>query len=684
MACGEGYGADVLARTRRVACVGVDANPEAHEHARLRYRARQPALRARHRRDVRRAVRRRRLPADDRARPGPGRGARALHARCCARAASPTSRRRTCSRSRPRAPRARATRGTSRSTAPRSSARCARRTSRTVELYGLFHARKLRVHELAHLTRGLGRRPRAPGHHQALLRLVHAGDLERDFALRRDGARPRPRARLPRGLPPVRPRRSSRSSCTPTCRTSRASAPGRSARSGCGRRSPRATCRCSTCSSDGAPVTLSLTPVLCRPARALRGDGAVRRRCASGSSRSCAACGPTRTRSTSPGCASGGENVLAASSSAPAGDYERAAERSRPWAATCSAALRAARRVDLGGHPRGAAAAGHRRRRAPAARGRHRVPPPARFGRGRGAAASGCPSARTRRGWTRCSRTPACTRRASTSPTSSASARAAHLRAAAHRRPGRCSCRSTGPTIELVWSDHGYPADGAYRDYHHHTIARTTGRGPTTARPTTTRTRSRWPASTPPTSSPARSSGWTPARRPRSPALLVCALDTELLGHWWYEGAALAARRRRRVRTRQGLALTTLDDALARHEPEPAPPELPVTSWGARRATCRPGRAPASPTSPGEARDAELRVVAAGAEASDRAVRELLRAAVQRLGVPGHPRPRGAVRRAGARASTWMPSFRPSPRPATRLSLRNLAPYATSSSLLVP
>jgi 2-polyprenyl-3-methyl-5-hydroxy-6-metoxy-1,4-benzoquinol methylase len=37
MACGEGYGADVLARTA-AAVVGVDANPEAHEHARLRYR----------------------------------------------------------------------------------------------------------------------------------------------------------------------------------------------------------------------------------------------------------------------------------------------------------------------------------------------------------------------------------------------------------------------------------------------------------------------------------------------------------------------------------------------------------------------------------------------------------------------------------------------------------------------
>lgn len=37
MACGEGYGSDVLARSA-AAVVGVDANPEAHEHARLRYR----------------------------------------------------------------------------------------------------------------------------------------------------------------------------------------------------------------------------------------------------------------------------------------------------------------------------------------------------------------------------------------------------------------------------------------------------------------------------------------------------------------------------------------------------------------------------------------------------------------------------------------------------------------------
>jgi SAM-dependent methyltransferase len=37
MACGEGYGSDLLAASA-AGVVGVDANPEAHEHARLRYR----------------------------------------------------------------------------------------------------------------------------------------------------------------------------------------------------------------------------------------------------------------------------------------------------------------------------------------------------------------------------------------------------------------------------------------------------------------------------------------------------------------------------------------------------------------------------------------------------------------------------------------------------------------------
>ncbi len=45
LACGEGYGSDVLARSA-ADVVGIDANPEAHEHARLRYR--RPNLRFEH------------------------------------------------------------------------------------------------------------------------------------------------------------------------------------------------------------------------------------------------------------------------------------------------------------------------------------------------------------------------------------------------------------------------------------------------------------------------------------------------------------------------------------------------------------------------------------------------------------------------------------------------------------
>ena len=59
-----------------------------------------------------------------------------------------------------------------------------------VELLGLFHARKLRVHELA-LALRLGRGPRPPAAHQAVLRPLHAGD--RHQRLRPARGRPRPR-----------------------------------------------------------------------------------------------------------------------------------------------------------------------------------------------------------------------------------------------------------------------------------------------------------------------------------------------------------------------------------------------------------------------------------------------------------------------------------------------------------
>ena len=55
MACGEGYGVEVLARRAR-SVTGVDANPEAHEHARLKYTRPGVRLRARPRGELRRAA----------------------------------------------------------------------------------------------------------------------------------------------------------------------------------------------------------------------------------------------------------------------------------------------------------------------------------------------------------------------------------------------------------------------------------------------------------------------------------------------------------------------------------------------------------------------------------------------------------------------------------------------------
>ena len=124
-------------------------------------------------------------------------------------------------------------------------------------------------------------------------------------------------------------------------------------------------------------------------------------------------------------------------------------------------------------------------------------------------------------------------------------------------------------TIARVWSDEGYPAHGRYRDYHHHTIhhhnpwandgdaydhehalglARAHAQGLRGGR---------------------RASGWsaTGAGLPGG-GLVVCALDTELLGHWWYEGLAWLGAVVEEC-ARQGLPLVRLDDALERHEPAP-------------------------------------------------------------------------------------------------------------------
>jgi 1,4-alpha-glucan branching enzyme len=136
-------------------------------------------------------------------------------------------------------------------------------------------------------------------------------------------------------------------------------------------------------------------------------------------------------------------------------------------------------------------------------------------------------------------------------------------------------------TMDLVWSDGGYPADAAYRDYHHHTIHHHTPWSNDGAPYDRTRALSR--AHEHAADFVAR----TVARLADAGAglpgggLAVCALDTELLGHWWYEGIDWLSAVVQEC-SRQGLELVRLDDALSRCEPAPAGEwRGQPTSWGA-------------------------------------------------------------------------------------------------------
>ena len=226
--------APTCSRAAAAEVVGVDANPEAHEHARLRYR--RPNLRFERGlvEDFDEAVRRDRLPADDRARRASPADLLERFARGAPRSA--TSRPRTGSRSRPPGRRSPTTRGTCASTPRPSTARCSSRASRGSSSTASFTPASCALHELA-IRAGWDRV------HPALRitkpfydRFVPAIAAARLRDPARAAVRPRPGARLPRRLP-ARERRLGgatwRSSFTATCPTSRASAPTRSARSGC-------------------------------------------------------------------------------------------------------------------------------------------------------------------------------------------------------------------------------------------------------------------------------------------------------------------------------------------------------------------------------------------------------------------------------------------------------------------
>ena len=327
---------------------------------------------------------------------------------------------------------------------------------------------------------------------------------------------------------------------------------------------------------DGAPLTLSLTPVLCDQLEApgvperfrafltrhAPHDARARRR-------GLAHDGPRRPRRRD---RARGRRLRA-----------RRSRRSMPPAATCSARWR---RTPRGPAPRrtrccrcsrrrrGPAAAADRDRRAPGAVRRA------------GTAASGCPSARTRRGSTRCSRRPACTPTCVDLTDVFGRGDARHLRPLPPR-PDRCWCPSTARSWSSSGTTSGYPSHGAYRDYHHHT---THHHKPWAQRRRGLRPRAR--ARRRPARDARRFVGARPRARRGRRAVRVRA-GHRAAGALVVRGHRLAAHSSSR---RPGDLMVGLDAALAELEPAPAPGELPRHDVGRRRATCRHGAARRSPT----------------------------------------------------------------------------------------
>jgi 1,4-alpha-glucan branching enzyme len=230
--------------------------------------------------------------------------------------------------------------------------------------------------------------------------------------------------------------------------------------------------------------------------------------------------------------------------------------------------------------------------------------------------------------------------------------------------------------IELVWSAGGYPSGAAYRDshrrttHHHHPWANDGA--------VYDRDRAREQAG-----ADARD---FLARVAARGGLSVCALDTELLGHHWYEGLDWLAAVLEEAPA-AGVELVSVDDAAA-DEPAQAAPEdvlLRPTSWGQPR-TLWTWEGPQVADLAFAARDAELRAVAAGVRGAldDRAVRELLAlqssdwAFLVTRDISGpYPRERAAGHLAALDAALAAPGEQD---PA----LRGLAPFADCGMLLVP
>jgi 1,4-alpha-glucan branching enzyme len=247
-------------------------------------------------------------------------------------------------------------------------------------------------------------------------------------------------------------------------------------------------------------------------------------------------------------------------------------------------------------------------------------------------------------------------------------------------------------TVQLVWNGlTGYPATLSYRDYHHRTTHDlrpwNIGGGP--YRPEDAAEQARAHARDFVSRCIERLDAYSGARG--RPGLLCFALDTELLGHWWYEGQQWL-RAVLDEAAAQGLELTTVSEGVARTEPVER--ELHASSWGMHKDFST-WDSPAVADVAFAARRAELRTVAAAAAggaapaALGRAARELMALqasdwAFQITGDLSADYPRRRLAGHSAELDAALLSLRDSAAVQPDPALRNLAPDLDLAPLVAP
>jgi len=182
-------------------------------------------------------------------------------------------------------------------------------------------------------------------------------------------------------------------------------------------------------------------------------------------------------------------------------------------------------------------------------------------------------------------------------------------------------------TIELIWGPNSYPGHDTYRDYHGRTIhdLKPWNNGGGSYEHEAALGLAKEHAHQFVRHVAARLDAYE--RERGRPGLVCCALDTELIGHWWYEGPAFLAEVLD-LCDGEGVELVTLPEALDAFEPVEGR-ELEPSSWG-RRKDLSTWDSPKVAELAFAARAAELATLAAASRggvagpALERAVRELL------------------------------------------------------------